>query len=153
MSKGNSLLAIRPACFAALLLAGCQTLDPDWRREASTVIEGGGRTAIHELFPGVTWAAGDSGFRLLPDGVGAFVARVWLARSAGRTLDLQYYMINADDTGRLLTGEVISTPRRLITPSRFWTRIRASKCASSIRGPGAAGRWREPSTSCSIPGA
>ncbi len=112
MSKGNSLLAIRPACLAALLLAGCQTLDPDWRREASTVIEGGGRTAIHELFPGVTWAAGDSGFRLLPDGVGAFVARVWLARSAGRTLDLQYYMINADDTGRLLTGEVLAAADR-----------------------------------------
>lgn len=112
MSKGNSLLAIRPACLAALLLAGCQTLDPDWRREASTVIQDGGRTAIHELFPGVTWAAGDSGFRLLPDGVGAFVARVWLARSAGRTLDLQYYMINADDTGRLLTGEVLAAADR-----------------------------------------
>ncbi|HQW09777.1 MAG TPA: hypothetical protein PLK05_11410, partial [Steroidobacteraceae bacterium] len=103
----------RPAWLAALLLAGCQTLDPDWQREASAAIRGGGLTAVHELFPGVAkTAAGESGFRLLPDGVGAFVARVWLARAAGRSLDLQYYMINADDTGRLLTGEVLAAADR-----------------------------------------
>lgn len=55
-------------------------------------------------------AAGESGFRLLPDGVGAFVARVWLARAAGRSLDLQYYM--CDHTGRLLTGEVLAAADR-----------------------------------------
>lgn len=70
-------------------------------------------TGVHELFPGVAQAAaGESGFRLLPDGLGAFVARVWLARKAGRSLDLQYYMINADDTGRLLAGEVLAAADR-----------------------------------------
>jgi putative cardiolipin synthase len=56
--------------------------------------------------------AGESGFRLLPDGIGAFVARAWLARTATRSLDLQYYLINADDTGRLLAGEVLAAADR-----------------------------------------
>ena len=47
----------RPAWLVALLLAGCQTLDPDWQREASAAIRGGGLTAVHELFPGVAKSA------------------------------------------------------------------------------------------------
>lgn len=68
---------------------------------------------IEAWFPGMAQAAaGESGFRLLPDGIGAFVARAWLARMATRTLDLQYYLINADDTGRLLAGEVLAAADR-----------------------------------------
>ncbi|MBV6418449.1 MAG: Cardiolipin synthase C [Steroidobacteraceae bacterium] len=70
-------------------------------------------TSVHAMFPQVAQAAaGESGFRLLPDGIGAFVARAVLARAAARSLDLQYYMINADDTGRLLAGEVLAAADR-----------------------------------------
>lgn len=40
-----------------------------------------------------------SGFRLLPNGDHAFDARLALVRRAERTLDVQYYLINADDSG------------------------------------------------------
>lgn len=105
---------MRSAWLPALLLAGCQTLDTGAPREASAVIPDTGETAVHGLFPGVAVRAetGESGFRLLPDGIGAFVARAWLARTAGRSLDLQYYMISADDTGRLLAGEVLAAADR-----------------------------------------
>jgi putative cardiolipin synthase len=43
-----------------------------------------------------------TGFRLMPLGVYALDARVQLARRARHSLDLQYYQINNDKTGRLL---------------------------------------------------
>ena len=70
-------------------------------------------TGVRGLFPAAAQAnAGESGFRLLADGIGAFVARAWLARAAARSLDLQYYLVNADDTGRLLAGEVLAAADR-----------------------------------------
>ena len=74
-------------------------------------------TAVHRMFSGLAQAQpGESGLRLLPDGVDAFVARALLARGAARTLDLQYYMINADDTGRLLVGELLAAADRGVNP-------------------------------------
>lgn len=56
--------------------------------------------------------AAASGFRLLADGLDAFVARAFVAREARRSLDLQYYLISADDTGRLLAAEVLAAADR-----------------------------------------
>ncbi|HNR22955.1 MAG TPA: phospholipase D family protein [Steroidobacteraceae bacterium] len=95
------------------LLAACQTLDLDYPREDSVAIVDGNPTMVHELFPAMQRAGeGESGFHMLADGVGAFVARVYLVRAAERSLDLQYYMINADDTGRLLVGELLDAADR-----------------------------------------
>ena len=47
-----------------------------------------------------------SGFRLLPIGEFAFDARVALSRQAEQSLDLQYYYIHRDDTGRALLREL-----------------------------------------------
>lgn len=55
------------------------------------------RTAAHP---------GESGVLPLTDGLSAFAARVHLARSAARTLDLQYYIWQADLSGTLLFDEV-----------------------------------------------
>ena len=43
-----------------------------------------------------------TGFRLLPDGFYSLDARIQLARRARHSLDLQYYLIQDDRTGRLL---------------------------------------------------
>jgi len=43
-----------------------------------------------------------SGFRLMPDGRSAFDTRIQLARRAQDTLDVQYYQIHNDETGRYL---------------------------------------------------
>jgi len=95
------------------LLAACQSLDLHAPRAASMAVDDSTVTAVHRMFSGLAQAQpGESGLRLLPDGVDAFVARALLARGAARTLDLQYYMINADDTGRLLVGELLAAADR-----------------------------------------
>src|SRR5258708_21467484 len=47
-----------------------------------------------------------SGFRLMPLGVYSLDARIQLARRARHSLDIQYYLIQNDDTGRLLLRNV-----------------------------------------------
>lgn len=74
-------------------------------------------------FPGVTrlerWIgprvaanAGRSGVRLLPNGLDAFVARALLIDLAERTLDLQYYIVHADQTGSLVIDRLIAAADR-----------------------------------------
>jgi putative cardiolipin synthase len=47
-----------------------------------------------------------SGLRLLPNGPEAMATRVSLARRAQKSLDVQYYLIAADDTGRQFLREL-----------------------------------------------
>lgn len=53
-----------------------------------------------------------SGLKLLQDGKDAFAARVLLARSAERTLDVQYYIWHDDLSGSLLLDELEAAARR-----------------------------------------
>jgi len=55
---------------------------------------------------------GRSAFRLLPTGLDAFVARAVLIDIAERTLDLQYYIFNRDQTGSLITQRLIAAADR-----------------------------------------
>ena len=98
---------------AAALLAGCASFEFDVARTTSAAYVGSPSEAIAQLWsaPG----AGDeslSGFLLLADGLDAFVARVELARRAQHTLDLQYYIIHSDETGKLLAREVVAAADR-----------------------------------------
>ncbi len=45
--------------------------------------------------------------RLLPTGTEALQARIALARAATKTLDMQYYIANEDNTGKLLLGAAL----------------------------------------------
>jgi putative cardiolipin synthase len=53
-----------------------------------------------------------SGHKLLRDGKDAFAARVLLARSAERTLDVQYYIWHDDLSGSLLLDELDAAAKR-----------------------------------------
>jgi cardiolipin synthase C len=53
-----------------------------------------------------------SGIRILDEGQEAFAARLALVRSAGKTIDAQYYMWHADMTGRLLMHELLQAADR-----------------------------------------
>ncbi|MEP7303172.1 MAG: phospholipase D family protein [Caldimonas sp.] len=53
-----------------------------------------------------------SGFRLLADGGRAFAARIALIRRAERTLDVQYYLIANDGTGREFLRELLGAAAR-----------------------------------------
>ncbi len=55
---------------------------------------------------------GESGFRLVPSGVEAFALRALTARSAGRSLDVQYYIWHDDLTGKLLAKELVEAADR-----------------------------------------
>lgn len=56
--------------------------------------------------------AGLSGLQLIADSCDAFVARVLAARSATHSLDLMYYLWHDDQSGRLLTDEVLKAAER-----------------------------------------
>ena len=62
--------------------------------------------------PRVAANGGRSGFRLLPSGLDAFVARALLIELAERTLDLQYYIFHADQTGSLVIDRLIAAADR-----------------------------------------
>ena len=53
-----------------------------------------------------------SGFRLLPDGDDALEARITLIRRAEKSVDVQYYLIANDRTGRQFLGELSAAAAR-----------------------------------------
>ena len=62
--------------------------------------------------PLIAQHANESGLMLLTGSLSAFQARMEAARSAGRSLDLQYYYWKSDLTGRLLITEVLAAANR-----------------------------------------
>jgi putative cardiolipin synthase len=93
------------------LLAACAGLPPSVQRTPSQALPGSsdtdlGRTAAASTPPQVVsvsaMGAPLSGFRLLSWSAQALYARIELARRAQQSLDLQYYELRDDETGRLL---------------------------------------------------
>lgn len=71
------------------------------------------QTALdRELVPLLARHPGQTGALMLTDGLDAFAARAMSARSAGRSLDLQYYIWHDDLTGRLLGREAYRAAQR-----------------------------------------
>lgn len=66
----------------------------------------------HALVPLLAAHPGLNGVGLLAEGARAFAARALTARSAGRSLDLQYYYWRKDTAGRLLMREIIAAADR-----------------------------------------
>ncbi|MCX9155650.1 phospholipase D family protein [Niveibacterium sp. 24ML] len=102
---------------AGLLLAGamtaCASLPENMPRSESHALTPDGATRIgRALATRQPAAAGDNHFRPLPDGVDALMARIALAASAERTLDLQYYIWHDDLTGRFLTQALLRAADR-----------------------------------------
>lgn len=98
---------------ALLACSACATLDTSVERTPSTAIPASPDTELAWRWqPQLDAAPGLSGFHLLEQGTDAFVARAALTGDAQRTLDLQYYMIQPDVTGRLLAGAVVRAADR-----------------------------------------
>ena len=96
------------------LLGACSTLLPAVDREAiaSTAIEASSRTALGRI---ALESAPDkelSGFRLMPLGTFSYDTRIQLARRAQETLDVQYYHLENDETGRWLLRALRDAARR-----------------------------------------
>jgi putative cardiolipin synthase len=98
---------------AAVLLGGCATLPLDTRREASHAYADSERSTLWRLWePELARHPALSGFRLLVDGVDAFTALENLADRAEHTLDVQYYMVHTDDSGKLLIDRLLAAADR-----------------------------------------
>jgi cardiolipin synthase C len=97
------------------LLAGCATLPPGsgFPKSASLALAHPEQTRLGRHFEDAVRANhGNSGFRILSAGVDGFLTRVQMANAAERTLDLQYYIFRADDTGKLLLNAVLRAADR-----------------------------------------
>jgi cardiolipin synthase C len=99
-----------PALLATLLLAGCGSLPQHVERPYSAAMNPSPESPLvritHVSIPGPEL----SGFRLMPLGVYSLDARVQLARRARYSLDVQYYLIQNDKTGRLLLRNLRDGP-------------------------------------------
>ncbi len=95
-----------PAFLAALLLAGCGTLPPQVERPQAAALKPSLDSPLVRIAQASIPSPELSGFRLMPVGVYALDTRIQLARRAKHSLDLQYYLIQNDATGRLLLRNV-----------------------------------------------
>ena len=99
----------------AALLAGCATLPPgsDWPKTSSSALAQPEETRFGRQFAGAAREhGGTSGFRMLAVGVDGFLTRVQMVNAAERTLDLQYFIFHADETGQLLTAAALRAADR-----------------------------------------
>ena len=92
---------------AVVLFTGCASVPKDYPRPPSTAFLDHASTAIGAYFERAAAAhPGQSGFAILPDGARAFTARIAMTELAEKTLDLQYFIWDADTTGRILAERV-----------------------------------------------
>jgi len=93
----------RLACAAVVLaVAGCASLPDKVERQSAKAQPAAMDTPLGRIAKASTADPEQSGFRLMPTGQFALQARIELARRAQRTLDVQYYQIHDDRTGRYL---------------------------------------------------
>jgi len=107
LSRG---LAFAAAALTALALTACATRPPAtaFERPATHALPATADTPLRTaLAPKEAAHPGESGVRLLPTGTEALQARIALARAATKTLDMQYYIANEDNTGKLLLGAAL----------------------------------------------
>ena len=97
-----------------LFLAGCASIDRDYPREPSSALppDPGTRLAA-EVSPLLEdRPAVHAGFHVLNDGIDALAARLLLAARAETSIDLQYYLIKNDLTGRALVATLLEAADR-----------------------------------------
>jgi cardiolipin synthase C len=113
--RGNGAWVRSLVLLAVLAVAGCAGLRPgaDFPRTPSVALAQTEETPIGALFARQAREhGGNSGFRIMSVGVDGFLTRVQMIAAAERTLDLQYYIFQGDETGRLLTEALLRAADR-----------------------------------------
>src|SRR5437868_10637402 len=96
-------MRILACCLAvAFAIAGCGMLPPLPERAATAALKAAPDSDLAQIAERSRPSPELSGFRLMPLGSYALDTRVQLARRARHSLDVQYYLIQNDMTGRLL---------------------------------------------------
>jgi len=98
----------------AALLGACATVPgADYPRQTSAAYATPETTRLgRQLQPALARHPGVSGFRLLAKGTDGLRMRLDLADAAERTLDLQYFIIQNDTTGKLLMQSILRAADR-----------------------------------------
>jgi len=99
----------------AAFLNGCASLPPgsDFPKTASSALAQPEVTRFGRQYADAARKhVGKSGFRMLAAGADGFLTRVQMVNTVERTLDLQYFIFRADETGRLLTDAVLRAADR-----------------------------------------
>ncbi|MCR6477248.1 phospholipase D family protein [Variovorax sp. ZS18.2.2] len=86
----------------AVALAACSSLPPQIATPPTTAIGDYAQTPLGAITQKVLPTDGRSGFRLQPYGPNSFATRIALTKLATRSLDVQYYLLQGDNTGRAL---------------------------------------------------
>lgn len=102
------------ALAAGMALSGCASLPSGFDKPASTSLAPAvlADSRLLRTVAASRPAPDASGFRLLPSGTDAFNTRVALARRAQHSLDVQYYLVHDDETGRALLRELQNAAAR-----------------------------------------
>lgn len=99
--------------FAALLLAGCASVPTDYVRTGSMAFQDHESTTIGKRFADMAAEhPGESGFAILRYPRPAFTSRIMLTELAEKSLDMQYYIWEADATGRILAERLVRAADR-----------------------------------------
>src|SRR5262245_18688955 len=95
--------------FLAVLVAACATVPGgNYPRPPSTALAHPENTSLGDKLDSLAQShPGTSGFELLPLGHNSLRARLELADAAQHTLDLQYFIIENDTTGKLVMDSVL----------------------------------------------
>ena len=98
---------------AAALGSGCASLPEDYPNPPSTALDDYRSTSLGTQFSALEDShPGESGFAMLRYGNGAFNTRVAMIDLAEKTLDLQVYIWEADETGLILADRLIRAADR-----------------------------------------
>lgn len=108
MTSTRYATSLRRAVLAglALVTAACSSLPPAAHPTPTQAIADYAQTPLDAITRPALPTDGRSGFRLQPYGPNAFATRIELARLATRSLDVQYYLLQGDNTGRALMREL-----------------------------------------------
>ena len=106
-----------PSYYLLLLIAvsttSCATLPEDYPRTHSTAFADYLETSVGRFFEEVAVQHPDkSGFAIIRHGRKAFTSRIALTELAEKTLDVQYYIWEADATGRIFAQRLIEAADR-----------------------------------------
>ncbi|AJG23275.1 phospholipase D family protein [Cupriavidus basilensis] len=93
-------------CACVLFAGGCASLPKEAPREQSVALADPATTALGRLVAQSSPDPALSGFHVIASGEDAYGALISLADHATRTLDLQYYVIEADESSREILRHV-----------------------------------------------
>lgn len=100
-------------CVVLLFATGCAKLPQDIQRTSSFALIDTQQTRLATTFASkAAQHANESGLRPMLSGIDAFAARLTLVDLAEKSIDVQYYIWDPDDTGKLLAERLLAAANR-----------------------------------------